>query len=575
MNDMQVNEGVAEAATAAAGATPTVATAVAAVSAVGFGSSQAIELVDFHWSRTTLYLEVNPATPFKPEDKILLRRPREAFDEDGNKLASDIVLGESFYEGPTSWRVRPIVAYHDRAIPFGEFDAFIVREGEDLPLTMASFCRRSGELATRRDDALLYFKTGHHYEILTYPNDEGQAHFEVLGRAPVAPRFNVKRRFVQAFVSFAKNMHGVVWTSTERGMCKHAKQHNKIVFTSDRRSEIGGNMEPLLRRMEERGITKDYKIAYDFTNEKGSRGIGAYLKLAWDLATAKVVFCDDYQLTLYRADYQKGTRIVQLWHACGAFKTVGMGRIGTLDAVSPFAESHRCYTDVIVAAEKDEPIYAEAFGIPESRVKALGIPRHDWILDPAWQEDKRAFFKKIFPGAAGKRVIVFAPTFRGAGKNSAYFDYNYLDLGALGAACRKNNWFLILKMHPFITQMPSIPAEYADIIVDGSAIPEINDILPSTDVLVTDYSSTCYEAALLDIPTLYYVFDLNNYVATRNFYEDFESFVSGKIVYTQDELTAAIEQDDFDLERLQVFKAKSFKHLDGKACDRIIDEVLL
>lgn len=546
-----------------------------AAAATGSGAAQAIELVDFHWSRTTLYLEVSPATPFSPEDTILLRRPRETFDEAGKKLASDIVLGESFFEGPTSWRLRPIVAYRNRAIPFGEFDAFVVREGREIPLVMASFCRRSGELATYRDDALLYYKTGHHYEILIYPNDEGQAHFEVLGRGPKMAHYRPRGQLKISLVNFVRGVHGALWTRTERRFKKHAKQHNKIVFTSDRRSSIGGNMEPLLRRMEERGITKEYKVVYDFTNEKGSRGIGAYLKLAWDLATAKVVFCDDYQLTLYRAEYQKGTRIVQLWHACGAFKTVGMGRIGTLDAVSPFAESHRCYTDVIVAAEKDEPIYAEAFGIPESRVKALGIPRHDWILDPAWQEGKKAFFKKTFPGAAGKRVIVFAPTFRGAGKNSAYFDYNYLDLESLGVACRKNNWFLILKMHPFIQQMPSIPAEYADLIVDGSAIPEINDILPSTDVLVTDYSSTCYEAALLDIPTLYYVFDLNNYVATRNFYEDFESFVSGKIVYTQDELTAAIEQDDFDLERLQAFKAKSFKYLDGKACDRIIDEVLL
>ena len=535
----------------------------------------AIELVDFHWERTTMFMEVSADTPFEPGDKLLFHRPREVRDDDGKKLASDLVLSESFYVGPTTWRLRPIVAYQDRAIPFGEFDAFIVRDGKKLPLMMASGCRRSGELATRRDDALLYFKTGHHYEVLTYPTDQGQARFEVLGRGPKNPRLDPKSKVVSSLKGFLRGMHGAIWTGTERTFCKHAKQKKKIVFTSDRRSEIGGNMEPLLKRMEERGITKDYKIVYDFTDKAGGRGIGRFTKLAWDLATAKIVFCDDYQLTLYRADYQPGTRIVQLWHACGAFKTVGMGRIGTLDAVSPFAESHRCYTDVVVAAEKDEPIYAEAFGIPEDRVKALGIPRHDWLLDPAWQKDKKVTFAKTFPGAADKRVIVFAPTFRGAGKRSAYFDYNYLDLKALGEACRRNNWFLVLKMHPFIQQMPTIPAEYADVIVDGSAIAEINDILPSTDVLITDYSSTVYEAALLDIPTLYYVFDLNNYIATRNFYEDFESFVSGKIVYTQDELTCAIEQNDFELDRLESFKKKSFKHLDGKACDRIIDEVIL
>lgn len=541
----------------------------------GTDEQKAIELVDFHWSRTTLFMEVSPLTPFEPEDQLVLRRPRTVTDDNGEPMESRLVLTESFYEGPTTWRLRPIVAYHDRTIPFGEFDVFVLRGERELPLLMAEGCRRSGALAQKRDDALLYYKTGHHYEILTYPNDRGQARFEIEGRGPKVVRYTPSRQFKTHIRNFVRGMHSVVWTSLERFFCKHFKQKNKIVFTSDRRSEIGGNMEPLLKRMNERGVTKGYKVRYDFTNEKGKRGLLRFARLAWDLATAKIIFCDDYQLTLYRADYQPGTRIVQLWHACGAFKTVGMGRIGTLDAVSPYANSHRCYTDVIVASEKDEPIYAEAFGIPEARVKALGIPRHDWLLDPAWQESKRSAFEKAFPKAKGKRVIVFAPTFRGAGKKSAYFDYDYLDLEALGQACVDNGWFLVLKMHPFITQMPSIPEKYKDVIQDGSAIPEINDILPSTDVLITDYSSTVYEAALFDIPTLYYVFDLNNYIATRNFYEDFESFVSGKIVRTQDELTRALEQDDFEIERLEEFKKKSFKHLDGKACDRIIDEIVL
>lgn len=545
------------------------------VAADGADGQKSLELVDFHWSRTTLFMEVSPQTPFMPEDKLVLRRPREVTDDNGKPMASRLVLSESFYEGPTTWRLRPIVAYHDRTIPFGEFDVFVLRGKEELPLLMAEGCRRSGTLAQKRDDALLYYKTGHHYEVLTYPNDRGQARFEIDGRGPKVIRYTPSHQFKTHIRNFVRGMHGVVWTSMERFFCKHSKQKNKIVFTSDRRSEIGGNMEPLLERMNERGVTEGYKVCYDFTDAKGKRGPVRFARLAWDLATAKIVFCDDFQLTLYRADYQPNTRIVQLWHACGAFKTVGMGRIGTLDAVSPYANSHRCYTDVIVASEKDEPIYAEAFGIPEARVKALGIPRHDLLLDPAWQESKREAFAKAFPDAKGKRVIVFAPTFRGAGKNSAYFDYDYLDLAALGKACVENGWFLILKMHPFIKQKPSIPEEYKSVIQDGSAIPEINDILPSTDVLITDYSSTVYEAALLDIPTLYYAFDLNNYVATRNFYEDFETFVSGKIVRTQEELVRAIEQDDFEIDRLEEFKKKSFKHLDGKACDRIIDEIVL
>ena len=93
--------------------------------------------------------------------------------------------------------------------------------------------------------------------------------------------------------------------------------------------------------------------------------------------------------------------------------------------------------------------------------------------------------------------------------------------------------------------------------LDLSDEDELNDLLFVTDLLITDYSSVVFEASLLDIPMLFYAFDLFDYISKRDFYYDFESFVPGKIVFSQRELTEAITTGDFESEKVPPFKTSS------------------
>ena len=47
---------------------------------------------------------------------------------------------------------------------------------------------------------------------------------------------------------------------------------------------------------------------------------------------------------------------------------------------------------------------------------------------------------------------------------------------------------------------------------------------------MTDYSSSIFEAALIDIPMIFYAFDLEEYLRERDLYFDFAEFVPGEIV---------------------------------------------
>ena len=65
------------------------------------------------------------------------------------------------------------------------------------------------------------------------------------------------------------------------------------------------------------------------------------------------------------------------------------------------------------------------------------------------------------------------------------------------------------------------------LLLDVSVVADITPVLPAADVLVTDYSSIAYDFALLARPMLYLTPDLEQYAASRGFYESIEVFCGG------------------------------------------------
>ena len=130
-------------------------------------------------------------------------------------------------------------------------------------------------------------------------------------------------------------------------------------------------------------------------------------------------------------------------------------------------------------------------------------------------------------------------------------------------------------MHPFVRNPVIIPEEYSDVIIDCTSYREINDMLFFTDLLITDYSSVVYEASTLNIPMLFYAYDLEEYISKRDFYEPFETFVPGKIVQDFDSMITAIYEGDFEQEKVEPFCQRNFEFRDGGSTDRVIDWLIL
>ena len=350
---------------------------------------------------------------------------------------------------------------------------------------------------------------------------------------------------------------------------KHkAVQPNKITFFSARREEVSGNFEFVYNKIKD---DKNLDINFLF-NTKSFR----YMTrkeiddFAEACATSKVIILDEFTPQIHLIDIKPETKIVQLWHACGAFKTFGFTRLGKPKGSPQPTRMHRNYDYVTVSSEYCKKCHSEGFGIATKNVIPTGIARTDIFFDEEYKENFRKKFYSEYPNLKDKKIILFAPTFRGDIKQTARYPMELFDINEVCETLGED-YAVIIKHHPFITEKHPIPEEYKDRVIDLSESTEINDLLFVSDVIISDYSSLVFEASLLNIPMLFYAYDLQAYIKSRDFYFDFKLYIPGKICTSLYTLLEAIKEEDFETEKIERFRNMFFDNLDGKSSERIAE----
>lgn len=342
---------------------------------------------------------------------------------------------------------------------------------------------------------------------------------------------------------------------------------NRIAFLSNRRDDLSGNFEFVNNLLKE-NPKWDLRYVLD-SRETKKMGFLNMMKMGWYFGNAKVVLIDDFSELFFKLPRRNGTSLIQLWHACGAFKTFGCSRLGRPGGQGQRSQNHRNYDYATVSSQNIARFYAEGFGVSLEKIAATGVPRTDVFFDKDYREKVTRAFYEQYPKLKEKKILLFAPTFRGNGKLSGYYPVDKLDVNQLYEDLHQE-YAIIVKHHPFVQNRGPIKKEYRDYIIDLSENSELNDLLFVTDVLITDYSSVVFEASLLDIPILLYAFDLEEYISSRGFYFEFEEMAPGKILSTYQEIVETIASQDWQQDKLEQFKRYFFDHLDGKSSERTV-----
>ena len=346
---------------------------------------------------------------------------------------------------------------------------------------------------------------------------------------------------------------------------------NKVVLASNKSKELTGNLKYIYDEL----VSRDEFIIKIYMNNK--RDKINRLKMYYNFATSKFILIDDYYRQLYGLKIRKRSELIQVWHACGAFKKFGFSAIGKSDGNSLEFEkkAHLHYSKVLTSSKEVNKYYSEAFNINKENILSFGVPRTDILLNKEYQEFIKLNLESLYPIIKNKNVITYAPTFRGGIEARKNFKLQ-LDLERILKELG-NDYVIILKLHPSVNyeciDLSNMPNDYKNRILNINSDFDINKILLVTDILISDYSSVIFEAALLNKKILMYAYDKDEYLSERDFYYNYDNFVPGPIAYNNEDVINIIKENKFDMEKVKSFKNKFFNLEAESATKKLVDYI--
>lgn len=543
------------------------------------------QLVNLEWERIFLHFEIE--TKYQGIPKFILTKFKREKDESTGIVEVDIkksieLRPENHIGDKYSFCLNMAAADGRSFLENGQWRlATIIPEG---------FCavEISNSLAYDLDSKTRIFKYGGRkfaynmsFSLASFDDDHLEMYFNSYfmkvnhkwqKRNYVAEASSVKWKCRNAITFTIVKMIGLLYHILAAVFPKNGK---RILFMSETRGALWGNLKYIEERIKERGLDQEFELYYSFRKVLESRGgIISWLRVLILIAKCDYIFIDDYAPIFGYFKLSEKTKLIQVWHAGEGFKSVGYSRFGKAGSPYPGESCHKMYDYVTVGSKNLIHVYEEVFGIEKEAFLPTGMARLDDFLD----KNKITQFKREFygnyPQFEGKRIILFAPTFRGTGQKTAYYDYDKLDLKQIYEFCGEEYVFLA-KVHPFVREKIQIPAEYADRIYDFAEYPNINDLYYVTELLITDYSSNYYEYALMKKPVLFFTYDREKYELIRGVHRSVKKYAPGKVCDTFEEMMESLYHKDFEVEKIEKFVEDNFSEYDGCACDRIIDQIIL
>ena len=262
--------------------------------------------------------------------------------------------------------------------------------------------------------------------------------------------------------------------------------------------------------------------------------------------------------------YLRKKPLVFLQHGVTALKKVdffyGKGKSGSCNLF-------------VVTSDFEKKIVEDYFGYAEDEIVNSGFARWDVL------EDK----------SEGLREILIMPTWRAwlenvtleEFKESDYF-HNYMALlnsPRFHCFLEKNdllaNFYLHSKFREFIQDF-SVESDRIRLIVFGEE--PANELMMRCKMLVTDYSSVCWDVFYLDKPVVFFQFDRDKYMEAHGSYLDMDRELFGDCAQDVDGLLTYMERcaDDHFVFRPEYEKMqKSFyKYFDDQNSRRICDAIV-
>ena len=215
------------------------------------------------------------------------------------------------------------------------------------------------------------------------------------------------------------------------------------------------------------------------------------LRYLYELATAKVWVNNSRfdQFVIKR----KGQYYIQTWHGGLALKKI---EYDASDKMSEYyhkvMKNDNNLMDVMISNSKFcTEVYRRAFRF-KGDIKEYGTPRNDFLLQK--HDDTITKIRNFFDIKEDNKILLYAPTFRDKYLKNPY-DIDFERVKKELEDKTKQKWKIIVKLHPRI-ENPEDLIKFNDDIINATKYPDVQELIYSCDLLITDYSSTMFESLI-------------------------------------------------------------------------------
>lgn len=210
------------------------------------------------------------------------------------------------------------------------------------------------------------------------------------------------------------------------------------------------------------------------------------------------------------------------------------------------------------------------FGCTDDKIMYTGFPR----ISPFFDNDfKCSDIKKILGIEENKKTILYAPTFRKNHKKKFLED----DFEKIILACEKRfgGEFVILNRDHNFTLKDDGTKYNQQKIYECNVIEDVQQLIYSCDVIITDYSSIMWDASFSKHPCFLYMYDLDEYTKTWGFLTDISlwPFPHETDIDKLCDLIIHFDENEYDRKKKEFYDYIGL-YENGTACKQVYDYMI-
>lgn len=303
---------------------------------------------------------------------------------------------------------------------------------------------------------------------------------------------------------------------------------NKIIASTFKGMKYGDNPQFIFEQLRLLDDKIDFvwlkRDGYIYDVPSWVRGVSYFLtlKTIYELSTAKVIInTHRFQKNIRK---RKGQLFIETWHGGVPIKKLeaDVPKFCKNKIIMDEIEATNRLTDVYISqSDFLSDIYRRAFKY-EGPIWKCGYPRNDILFSDNREINQR--IRKIY-NLQNEHIVLYAPSFRDSFYKEidiSVYSINFTKLRDTLIHRFGGEWVIMTRWHPLFAAKIAKKMNLPPQVIDVTNYPDIQDLLMIAEIVISDYSSCMFDAALRNIPCFIYATDVEDYKSDRGMYFEME-----------------------------------------------------